>query len=191
MIEFPPPAPAARRRASRRSRRRTHIKMACGDQRPRSGNILDPALTASQPASVRAAAGYRFPMLWRVTFPRPEVNLGPFRSRGLAPWKRLRAGHEFAWRSGAARLHAAGAHYAGIAIDVPCSARRMPAPIPHRAMASRMESRSPLLSPWFHGIKPIATLIYLPPWLTASSTLPSGLPTARCSWCANRFGIAG
>src|SRR5216684_4990641 len=40
-------------------------------------------------------------------------------------------------------------------------------------MASHMESPSPrCCRMWFDGIKPIATPIFLPPWLTASSASP-------------------
>ena len=99
----------------------THVKMACGD--PKAAfrvAILDPALTASQPAAVRAAAGYdaisHAVESYVCTARNPASDLF-----AREAWRLLEGAYERVMTSpgdlellGAMQL---GAHYAGIAIE--------------------------------------------------------------------------
>ena len=99
----------------------THIKMACGD--PKAAfrvAILDPELTASQPAAVRAAAGYDAISHAVETFASTARNSASDLFAREA-WRLLEGAYErvMAEPGDVAALGAMqlGAHYAGIAIE--------------------------------------------------------------------------
>src|SRR6266851_3712438 len=99
----------------------THVKMACGD--PKAAfrvAILDPALTASQPAGVRAAAGYDAISHAVESYVSTARNSASDLFAREA-WRLLESAYERVMNSpgdlealGAMQL---GAHYAGIAIE--------------------------------------------------------------------------
>src|SRR3989454_832519 len=97
----------------------SHVKMPCGD--PKAAfriAILDPALTVSQPAAVRAAAGYdaisHAVESYVTTARNPASDLF-----AREAWRLLNGGYERAMNCELDALGSMllGAHYAGVAIE--------------------------------------------------------------------------
>jgi alcohol dehydrogenase len=100
---------------------KTHVKMACGDPKAAfRAAILDPALTASQPPAVRAAAGYdaisHAVETYVSTARNPASDLF-----AREAWRLLDGAYERVMSApgdiGALGAMQLGAHYAGVAIE--------------------------------------------------------------------------
>src|SRR5262245_34095790 len=135
----------------------THVKMACGD--PKAAfrvAILDPALTESAPAAVRAAAGYDAISHAVETY----VSTARHPASGLfsrEAWRLLDGAYERAMRSpgdlqalGDMQL---GAHYAGIAIE-------------HSMLGATHACANPLTARYgtTHGVAIAALLTHVVAW---------------------------
>ena len=179
----------------------THVKMACGDAKAAFRvAILDPALTASQPAGVRAAAGYDAISHAVESYVSTARNSASDLFAREA-WRLLDSAYERVMNSpgdlealGSMQL---GAHYAGIAIE-------------HSMLGATHACANPLTARYgtTHGVAIAALLSHVVRWNRADRYADlspdladrverlaeaAGLPTRLgCPGrAASRFGIAG